>query len=520
MTVSPTADAVAGPRPLQGADLALISIALALGTFMQVLDSTIANVSIPTISGNLGVSSDQGTWVITLFAMANGVSVPLTGWLMGRYGVVKTFVGSVTLFTVASFLCGVAWDLPSLLLFRILQGAVSGPMIPGSQALLLSIFPPTKRSLALAIWSITTLVAPICGPILGGWISDNMTWRWIFFINVPVGIFCALICYRGLISRETATVNRPIDKVGFLLLLIWVCSLQVLLDRGKDADWFHSGLIVALAAVAAIAFGSWLIWELTEAHPIVDLSLIKSRNFAVGATTYCLTYAVYFGGNVLQPLWLQTQLGYIATWAGLVAAPSGVVAVLLTPLFARFAATVDARITATLALVAFGVSFFMRAGYTPDASFGALMLPMLVQGIAMSTFFVSMVTIQLRDVPPAQTPAASGLSNFARITTGGFAASLVTAFWDRREALHQTALADVQTRRGDAWRRALSTLHDHGLGLQQSLGTLADQVVNQAYTMAALDLFWLFGVLSVLMIPLVWLASRSTSSGGAAVAAD
>src|SRR3984957_8828014 len=223
------------PAPLQGGSLALMSIALALGTFMQVLDTTIANVSIPTISGNLGVSADQGTWVITLFAMANGVSVPLTGWLMGRYGVVKTFAVSVVLFTIASFLCGVAWDLPSLLAFRILQGAVSGPMIPGSQALLISIFAPSRRGLALAIWSMTTLVAPICGPILGGWISDNTTWRWIFFINVPVGILCTIVCYRGLISRETPTFKRAIDKVGFVLLLIWVSALQVMLDRGADA---------------------------------------------------------------------------------------------------------------------------------------------------------------------------------------------------------------------------------------------------------------------------------------------
>src|ERR1700735_607498 len=238
------------PAPLQGGQLALISLALALGTFMQVLDSTIANVSIPTISGNLGVSSDQGTWVITLFAMSNGVSVPLTGWLMGRYGVVRTFAVSVALFTAASFLCGIAWDLPSLLFFRILQGGVSGPMIPGSQALLLSIFPPPRRRLPPAVWVRTTLVPPICGPILGGWISDNTTWRWIFFINVPVGIFCAIACYRGLISRETPTFRRSIDTVGFLLLLVWVGALQVMLDRGADEDWFASPLIVVLAIVA------------------------------------------------------------------------------------------------------------------------------------------------------------------------------------------------------------------------------------------------------------------------------
>ncbi|MBV9511649.1 MAG: MFS transporter, partial [Caulobacteraceae bacterium] len=312
--------------------------------------------------------------------------------------------------------------------------------------------------------------------------------------------------------------KRPIDTVGFLLLLVWVCSLQVLLDRGKDADWFHSGFIVALGVIACVGFAAWLIWELTEAHPIVDLSLFKSRNFALGTAVFCLAYAVFFAGNVLQPLWLQTRLGYIATWAGLVAAPSGLVAVLLTPIFARLGGKLDARLTGTLALVAFGVSFFMRSGYTPDASFGVLTLPMLVQGVAMSTFFVSMITIQLKDVPPQQVPSASGLSNFARITAGGFAASLVTAFWDRREALHQSAMADIQTARSDEWTQALQTLQAHGLGPQQSLGSLAGQVVNQAYTVAALDLFWLFGVLSVLMIPLVWLTGRSMSAGGAAAA--
>src|SRR5215469_15408879 len=228
----------AGPSGLQGRRQALIAIALALGTFMQVLDSTIANVSIPTISGNLGVSTDQGTWIITLFAMSNGVSVPLTGWLMSRFGVVTTFSASVALFTVASFLCGIAWNLPTLLLFRVIQGAVSGPMIPGSQALLISLFKPSSRGLALGIWSMTTLVAPICGPILGGWISDNTTWRWIFFINVPVGIFCAVVCYRGLISRETPTMKRRVDGVGFVLLVMWVATLQVMLDRGADEDWF------------------------------------------------------------------------------------------------------------------------------------------------------------------------------------------------------------------------------------------------------------------------------------------
>ena len=205
------------PPPLTGATLAITAIALALGTFMQVLDTTIVVVAIPTIAGNLGVSADQGTWVVTSFAVSNGVSVPLTGWLMQRYGVVKTFVASVLLFTVASFLCGISWSLDSLVFFRILQGAVSGPMIPGSQALLLSIFPANRKGSALALWSMTTLVAPIAGPVLGGYISDTYAWPWIFLINLPVGVLCAVLSWRGLTGRETPTRKIPVDKVGLAL---------------------------------------------------------------------------------------------------------------------------------------------------------------------------------------------------------------------------------------------------------------------------------------------------------------
>src|SRR5882724_12600339 len=214
--------AIAGPGAgLVGGRKAVTAAALALGTFMQVLDTSIANVSIPTIAGNLGVSSDQGTWVITSFAVANGVSVPLTGWLMQRFGVVRTFVVSVALFTLASLLCGLAWSLPSLIAFRVLQGAVSGPMIPGSQALLINVFGPQKRTLALTIWSITTLVAPIAGPLLGGYISDNYVWPWLFLINVPVGAFCAWLCWTNLKSHETPTRKIPIDRIGLALLFVW-----------------------------------------------------------------------------------------------------------------------------------------------------------------------------------------------------------------------------------------------------------------------------------------------------------
>lgn len=501
---------------LRGPKLRITALALALGTFMQVLDTTIANVSLPTIAGNLGASTDQGTWVITSFAVSNGIAVPLTGWFMGRYGVVRTFVGSVLLFTVASFLCGTAWSLSSLIVFRVLQGAVSGPMIPGSQALLISIFPEEKRATALGIWSITTLVAPIVGPVLGGYISDNYHWGWIFLINVPVGLITGLVCWQNLRKRETPTRRLPIDRVGLVMLAVWVGSLQIMLDTGKDADWFSSPLICVEAVVSAITFVAWVIWEMTEPRPIVDLSLFRMRNFAFGNLALCLGYAVFFGNTLLLPLWMQTNLGYTATWAGLVAAPSGVVAVVITPFAAKLLGRIDARWIATVAFVAFAVSYFMRAGYTDTASFWDYTIPLLVQGIAVGTFFVALVSVSLSGIPPERIPSASGISNFARITAGAFAASITTTFWDRREALHQSRLVDTSTAYNPALQQALARLHHLGLTDLQAYGLLARGLAGQAYLVSSVELFWISGWISVVLIAFVWMARRTTGSSGPA----
>ena len=505
--------------PLKGGVLALTAFALAIGTFMQVLDTTIANVSIPTIAGDLGVSPSQGTWVITFFAMANGVSVPLSGWLMGRFGAVRTFIGSVVLFTIASFLCGVAWNLPSLIVFRLLQGGVSGPMIPGSLALLMSIFPASQRTMATAIWSMTSMAAPVCGPILGGYISDNMNWSWIFFINVPFGIFCALACARGLKGRDGVGHRLPVDKMGLALLVVWVGALQIMLDNGKDADWFNSPAIIGLAIVAVVGFLAWVIWEITEKHPMVDLSAFRSRNFALGVAAFSLSYGVFFSNTVLLPLWLQTQLGYVATWAGLVLAPAGAVAVVLAPMSARMLGRVDVRITASVSLVLFAISSFMRAGLPPDASFATLAAPMFVQGAAMGIFFTAMITLSLAGMTPKQMPSATALLNFARITAGGFAASLVTALWERREALHQTRLAENLGQHPGLLAPTLNALHAMGVGGASAAQAVARATSGQAYASAAVDVFWLSGWAMFLMIPLVWLARRALPSGGP-VAAD
>ena len=434
-----------------------------------------------------------------------------------RYGVVKTFVAAVSLFTVASLLCGIAWNLPALIIFRILQGAVSGPMIPGSQALLISIFPSDRRGAALALWSMTTLVAPIAGPVLGGYISDNMSWPWIFLINLPVGTVCAFLCWRNMKSRETATRKVPVDTTGFMLLLVWVGAFQVMLDTGKDADWFNSPAIVVMGLVALIGFIAWLIWELTEKNPIVDLALFRSRNFTVGSIVTCLGFGVFFGNSVLLPLWLQTHMNYIATWAGLVAAPSGVVAVLLTPFAAQLMGKVDARWTATVALVAFGLSYWLRSGYTADASFSALVVPLLVQGVAMSVFFVSMITITLNGIPPNQIPQATGLSNFTRLSAGAFAAALTTTIWDRAASLHQTRLAESVSPADPAWITAMTGMNHLGMSLPQSMSAMARQFSDQAYLLASLDFFRGSAWLMILLLPLLWFTNRA--GGGGHVAA-
>jgi MFS transporter, DHA2 family, multidrug resistance protein len=513
--------AIAREAPaLAGTAKAVTAVALALGTFMQVLDTSIANVSIPTISGDLGVSSDQGTWVITSFAVANGVSVPLTGWLMQRFGVVRTFVLSVALFTIASLLCGLAWSLPSLIVFRVLQGAVSGPMIPGSQALLISVFGPAKRPLALTIWSLTTLMAPIAGPLLGGYISDNYMWQWIFLINVPVGIVCVFICWNNLKSQETPTRKLPIDSVGLALLFVWVGALQIMLDKGKDLDWFNSTTIVILLVVTVVAFIAWLIWNLTEKHPIVDLSLFKSRSFGLGTLAMCLGYAVFFGNIVLMPLWLQSYLGYTATWAGLVSAPSGMTAVLTSLVVGRLMRRHDPRILAASAFGFYAISYFMRAALTTDASFFAFVAPQLVQGFAMGLFFVSLLAVIFDGLPPEKIPAASGLTNFLRITASSFATSLTTTFWDRRETLHQTHLADTISVYAPAYQQSLAQLHQFGLTNQAAAGAMTRGLVSQSYLLSSLDLFYLSGWLCVLLIPLCFLVRRPSVHGEVVAAAD
>ncbi|PRF67903.1 MFS transporter [Burkholderia multivorans] len=505
--------------PLQGGQLVIGTIAVSLAVFMNVLDTSIANVAIPTISGDLGVSSDQGTWVITSFAVANAISVPLTGWLTDRIGQVRLFLASIILFVISSWMCGLSPTLPFLLASRVLQGAVAGPMIPLSQSLLLASYPRAKAPMALALWSMTTLIAPVAGPILGGWISDNYSWPWIFYVNIPVGIAAAIATWSIYRTRESTVRRAPIDGVGLALLVLWVGSLQIMLDKGKDLDWFASTTIIALALIAIISFAFFVIWELTAEHPVVDLSLFRMRNFSGGTIALSVGYGLYFGNLVLLPLWLQTQIGYTATDAGLVMAPVGLFAILLSPLTGKFLPRTDPRYIATAAFLIFALCFWMRSRYTTGVDEWSLMLPTFVQGIAMAGFFIPLVSITLSGLPGHRIPAASGLSNFVRIMCGGIGTSIFQTAWDHRNNFHHAQLVEQTNPYNPTFNQAVTQMNNLGLTRDQAHRLINNMATQQAAQLGVNDLFYISAAIFVLLIALIWITKPERAGGGDAGAA-
>ncbi|HEY9278752.1 MAG TPA: DHA2 family efflux MFS transporter permease subunit [Eoetvoesiella sp.] len=493
-------------RPLEGKARVFGTIALSAAVFMNVLDSSIANVSIPTIAGDLGVSATQGTWVITSFAVANAITVPLTGWLTQRFGQVRLFVISVLLFVVSSWLCGFAWSLESLVLFRVMQGAVAGPMIPLSQALMLGSYPKAKAGMALALWSMTILVGPIAGPLLGGWISDNYSWSWIFYINVPVGLLAGWASWQLYKDRESVRAKLPIDGIGLALLVIWVGALQLMLDKGKELDWFSSGAITTMAIVAVVSFVFFIIWELTEKHPVVDLTLFKGRNFSSGVVTLSVVYGVFFGTVVLLPLWMQSTLGYTATDAGIASAPVGILAIILSPIVGKLLAKQDPRYIVTVSFLIFALISYMRAGFNTQVDIGTIMLPTFLQGAAMATFFIPLTTITLSGLDPQRLPAAAGLSNFVRILFGAFGTSITTTLWDNRATLHHAQLTEAAKPGEPAFDVVMSSLQGKGLSHEQAATVVNNLINQQAFTMSATDIFYASAILFLVLIALVWIA--------------
>lgn len=493
-------------QEVKGAQLVLLTFAVSLGIFMNVLDTSIANVAIPTIAGNMGVSADQGTWVITSFTVTTAIVLPLTGWLARRFGEVRLFVWSTALFTIASFLCGLSTSLEMLVFFRILQGAVAGPMIPLSQSLLLANYPPDKKGLATGLWAMVAVAAPVLGPILGGYITDNYTWPWIFYINVPVGIFSAYFTWQILSKKETKTVKQRVDIIGLILLAIGIGCLQVLLDQGKDLDWFDSNIICALAIISTICLSFFIVWELTDENPIVDLTLFKSRNFAVGTIAISLGYLTYFGNVVILPLWLQTQMNYTPTWAGIVTAPIGILPIILSPFVGKILSKVDARLIVTNGFIFFAGTSFWMANFNTDIAAQNIAWIRLIQGVGAPCFFIPLITILLSGLPDDRIASAAGLSNFLRILGGSFGTSLSVYLWDHRESVHQSKLTETLLSYNPNMIDVLNKLKSSGFTDSMSYAEVTKVLVNQSYMLAANDVFWVSGFIFLSLLFFVWLA--------------
>jgi MFS transporter, DHA2 family, multidrug resistance protein len=492
--------------PLKGAMLWLVAIVLAGANFIAVLDMTIANVSVPNIAGSLGISSSQGTWVITCYSVAEAITVPLTGWLASRFGAVRVFTTAMGCFGLFSALCGFANSFTMLVIGRILQGIAGGPLIPLSQTLLLRIFPKEKAAAATALWAMTTLVAPILGPILGGYLCDSYSWPLIFLINVPIALMMAPFALRMLRRFETTLVKAPIDLIGLAIMILAVGALQLMLDLGKEHDWFESGLIVSLGIVAAIGMVAFVIWEMGEKHPIVNLRVFRHRGFTTAVIVIAAGFGAMFAANVLTPLWLQSYMGYTSTWAGLATAWTGVLAVFCAPAAGLLSTKVDPRKLVFFGLLWLGGVLALRTGATTDMTFWQISGPLLMMGLGLPFFFVPVTTLALASVEEHETASAAGLMNFLRTLSGAVATSLVTTSWESKTQVMHSELAGVVDRTGEV----AHTLSASGFSPEATRQALDNMTQSQSVMLATNEIMAFVSLAFFLSAMLIWAAPRPT----------
>lgn len=489
---------------LSGAPLLLAGLVLAVTNFIVVLDTTIANVSVPHISGGLGVSASQGTWIVTSYSVSEAICLPLTGWLSRRFGMVRVFMFSIIGFGLFSMLCGTAWSLSVLVAFRVGQGLCGGPIMALVQTLILRVFPERKRPQALAAWAMTTTTAPIAGPILGGLISDNWSWPWIFLINVPIAAACAFGVFKLMRVSENATETVRVDRVGLMLMVVWIAALQVMLDLGRDRDWFGSNLIVGLAIVASIGFILFIIWELTDGEPVVDLRVFRHRGFTAATISMSLGFGVFFASIVIIPQWLQTSLGYTATDAGYATAFLGILAVFTSPVVAALTTRMDPRILGCFGIAWFGLAALLRTHWTSGADFYWLALPQFVQGFGVAFFFIPITGIALGSVMPREVASAAGVMTFLRTLTGAFCTSIGSTMWDSEARVSRSDMVGVLHQSDQIVDQAARMV----LSGEQARGMVERLVDQESVALATNHIFLLAAVIFFFAATLIWLAPR------------
>lgn len=505
---NPAARSTAAPAdsiaPLTGWRLMIAAIAVGFGNFLVILDTTIANVSIPTIAGSLGVSPSQGTWVITSYAVAEAITVPLTGWLARRFGARRVFVTCYMAFGLLSLLCGLAYSLGMLVTARILLGLCGGPLIPLSQMLLLRIFPPERAVMATVIWSLTTLMAPVAGPVLGGVISDSIGWPWIFFINVPIAALFGGIVWVLLRGQPDVKEKASVDVVGLGLLVLWVGSLQIMIDEGRNLDWFNSIHIQILAAVSLIGFLSFLIWELTEKDPIINLRTFRHRGFTVAALTLSISFGAFFASLIIFPLWLQQNMGYTATWAGFAMAFMGMTSFLFGPAVGKATEKLDPRLLISIGLAFMGLAHAWRTFLTPDMTFGQIALPTMLAGLGMVMFIIPASGMAMASVPPREMGDAAGLSNFMRVVAGAFGAALAQTGWSNAMRESSTEMAGGMTGAG----AVVDHMVQSGLSPEQAVASLSQILDAQSMVQGTIDLFGVITLVFWGASAFIWLAPK------------
>lgn len=495
--------------PLKGMSLILAGVVLALTNFMVVLDTTIANVSVPHIAGSLGISGSQGTWIITSYAVAEAVCVPLTGWLAGRFGTVRTFTFGMIGFGVFSTLCGLSTSLGMLVACRIGQGLCGGPLMPLSQTLLMRIFPPQQRAQAMGVWAMTTVVAPILGPILGGTISDSWSWHWIFFINIPVAAACTFGAMRLLSKVETPTSMLRVDRIGLMLMLLWIGALQIMLDLGREHDWFNDRTIVVLGLIALVGFLVFLAWEVTEDQPIVDLRVFRHRGFTVSVVSLAFAFGTFFSSAVIIPQWLQTSMGYTATYAGYATAFTGVAAVIMSPIVAKMSTKADPRALVCFGILWLGVTSLLRVHWNSQADFWSLAFPQMLQGIGMPFFFIPLTTLALGSVKPEETASAAGVMAFLRTMAGAIATSISTTAWDDSARASRSELVSKLNTND-----TVNALTAQGFSLDQARGVIAQLVDKEAFALATSHIFLISAGVFVAAAMIIWLTPRPKRAVG------
>ena len=506
----------------------IIDISVMFCTFMEVLDTTVVNVSLPHIAGNLSATIDEVTWVLTSYLVANAVVLPMTGWLSNFFGRKRLLMASVVGFTAASFLCGIAPTLYTLILFRLLQGICGGALAPLSQVVLLEAFPPESRGKAMGFWGLGIVVAPVLGPVLGGWLTDSYSWRWVFYINLPVGIISIFMVQWFVFDPSYIKRSKAaIDYWGIVMLAVWIGALQIAFDKGQELDWFSSKTINGLLAVVVVFAVGFLVRELMAEHPVVNLNVFKLRSYSTGVFLMTVLGFVMYGSTVVLPIWLQTILGYPSINAGLTMAPRGIGSMIGMPIIGMFVGKLDARKVLASGLFLGAVSSYQMSHLNLDAGYWDLFWPQMIQGFSLSMIFVPLTTIAMNPVPREQMGNATSLYNLMRNLGGSIGIAVIAMLNTRYQQKYVNVLGshitatDAQARQWFGSLRSMFLANGSGPALadQRAYGALFGVVERQAAMRAFVDLFQLITVVFLLMIPLTLIMRKPKSGGGPGPAA-